>query len=103
MKEILDKVSSYNIFNYLVPGIVFAVLAGKFTGYGFHQSNLFLGFFVYYFVGLVISRAGSLVLEPLLLKLGFVEFAPYDAFVRRSAQDKKLEVLSEANNSYRKG
>ena len=37
MKEILDKLSSYNIFNYLLPGIIFVVLMGKLTHYSFED------------------------------------------------------------------
>lgn len=101
MKELVEKLTSYNLFNYLLPGTVFSVLADSVTGYSFIQANLFIAFFAYYFTGLVISRIGSLILEPILRKIGFVKFAPYDDFVRCSEQDKKLEVLSEANNSYR--
>jgi hypothetical protein len=27
--ELLSKLSSYNLFNYLLPGVIFGVLAGK--------------------------------------------------------------------------
>lgn len=101
MKDLIEKLTSYNLFNYLLPGILFSVLAERCTGYSFIQSNLFIAFFVYYFTGMVISRIGSLTLEPLLRKTGFVKFAPYEDFVRCVAEDEKLEVLSEANNTYR--
>jgi len=101
MKDFLEKLSSYNLFNYLFPGVIFSFLADRFTAYPFVQSDLLIAFFVYYFTGLVISRLGSLILEPLLRKTGFVEFAPYEDFVRCSRDDDKLDVLSEANNMYR--
>ena len=101
MKELIEKLTSYNLFNYLLPGTVFSVLADSFTSYSFIQSDLFVAFFAYYFVGLVISRIGSLVLEPTLRKMGFVSFAPYSDFVRASATDPKLDALSESNNTYR--
>ena len=101
MKELLDKLSSYNIFNYLLPGIVFVVLAGKLTHYSLIQADIVLGAFLYYFIGLVISRIGSLVIEPVLKKLSFVKFAEYKDFVAVSKDDPKLEILSESNNTYR--
>ena len=101
MQELLEKLTSYNLFNYLLPGTVFSVLAETFTGYSFIQKDLFIAFFAYYFTGLVISRIGSLILEPCLRKLHFVTFAPYSDFVQYAATDKKLEVLSEVNNTYR--
>src|SRR5690349_3259436 len=101
MKELLDKISSYNVFNYLFPGILFAVILDKFTQYSLIQDDLLRGAFVYYFVGLVISRVGSLVIEPFLKKISFLKFADYGAFVQAEKTDPKIETLSEVNNMYR--
>ncbi len=101
MKELLDKISSYNLFNYLFPGILFVVILSKFTHYSLVQENLVLGVFVYYFVGLIISRVGSLIVEPFLKKVKFLMFADYAEFVKASRADAKIDVLSEENNMYR--
>lgn len=101
MNELLQKISSYNIFNYLLPGVLFAVLGTKFTMVDFLVDPVVLGLFVYYFYGLLVSRIGSLVVEPLLKKLGVVTFASYGDFIAASRTDSKVEILSEANNSYR--
>lgn len=101
MKELLEKISSYNLFNNLFPGIVFSIIATNITSYTFIQENLVVGVFFYYFVGLVVSRVGSLMIEPLLKKLSFVKFAKYDAYLAAHKKDEKLEVLSEVNNMYR--
>lgn len=101
MKELLDKLSSYNIFNYLLPGILFSIIASKTTDLNLIQLDIIIGMFVYYFVGLIISRIGSLLIEPILKKTKFVIFAKYKDFVKVSETDKKLEVLSESNNMYR--
>ena len=101
MKELLDKLSSYNIFNYLLPGILFAALATRFTSYQLLQSDIVIGVFIYYFVGMVVSRFGSLVLEPLLKQWSFIKFAPYEDFVVASQADSKIDILSEQNNMYR--
>lgn len=101
MKELVDKLSSYNIFNYLLPGIVFVVLADVTTSFKFVQKDIVLGVFLYYFIGLIISRIGSIILEPILRLIKFVNFASYADFVSASKEDKSLEVLSEANNMYR--
>jgi len=101
MKEIIEKLSSYNIFNYLFPGVVFAILATKFTDLNLIFDNLFLGAFAYYFIGLVISRFGSVFIEPFFKLIRIVKFADYKDFVTVSKSDNKLEILSEANNMYR--
>lgn len=101
MNHLLDKISSYNIVNYLLPGALFAVFATRLTAFNLLQSDVVTGAFTYYFIGLVISRVGSLLVEPALKKLGVVKFAPYEDFVTASAADSKLEILSEVNNMYR--
>jgi len=101
MKELLDKITSYNLFNYLLPGVLFAVLATKFTRFSLIQPDIIVGAFVYYFIGLVISRLGSLLLEPFLKLVRFVKFADYDKYVAACKVDEKIDVLSEQNNSYR--
>lgn len=101
MKEILDKISSYNLFNYLLPGIIFVILADKITHYSFIQQDLIIGLFLYYFIGLVISRFGSLVIEPVLRYFSFLPLPDYKEFVVASKKDKKLDLLSEINDTYR--
>lgn len=101
MKDLLDKLSSYNVFNYLFPGVLVAVLGTAVSSFKLLVDNIVIGVFLYYFYGLVISRIGSLVLEPVLKRAKVVRFAPYADFVAASHVDEKLETLSEQNNVYR--
>lgn len=101
MAELLDKISSYNLFNYLLPGVLFAVFASKLTHYSFLGYDLVVAAFLYYFAGLVISRFGSLVVEPLFKRFGLVKYADYKTFVAACKTEPKLELLSEVNNTYR--
>jgi len=101
MKGLLDKLSSYNIFNYLLPGIIFVSLAEKLTSFSFIQKDIVLGVFLYYFIGLVISRIGSLFIEPILKKIKFITFTSYSDFTNASQIDDKVSTLSETNNMYR--
>jgi len=89
------------LFNHLLPGIIFAVLAGEIIHYPIVQRDILTKAFLYYFLGLVVSRFGSLVIEPLLKRLSFVRFGDYKDFIAASKKDAQLEVLSEANNTYR--
>jgi hypothetical protein len=101
MKDLLDKLSSYNIFNYLFPGVLFVIFVDLMTSYHLVQKNIVIGVFLYYFLGSVVSRVGSLVVEPLFRKSNLLDFAPYDDFVAASKLDDKIELLSEVNNMYR--
>ena len=101
MKDLLDKISSYNIFNYLLPGVLFAAFVDGLINLQVLQKDLIVGAFLYYFLGSVVSRVGSLVVEPILRRTKFLSFAPYGAFVKAAKADPKIELLSEVNNMYR--
>ncbi|MFA6924731.1 MAG: hypothetical protein WC223_10830 [Bacteroidales bacterium] len=101
MKELIDKLSTYNIFNYLFPGITFVILLKECTSYNFIQDDIIIGVFLYYLIGLVISRFGSLLIEPLLKKFRFLKFTEYKNFIKASKKDPKVDLFSEINNMYR--
>ena len=101
MKDILQKLSTYNIFNYLLPGIIFVILLRYFTSCNLVIEEVLIGAFLYYFIGMIISRIGSLIVEPLLKKIKLVKFSNYKKFVTASKNDDKIELFSEINNMYR--
>ena len=100
-KEIVEKISSYNLFNNLLPGVLFVYAISNITNFNLLVDNVIIVIFLYYFVGLVISRFGSFVVEPLLRKIKFIRFADYKDFLSASEQDSKIELLSEVNNMLR--
>ncbi|MFA6408532.1 MAG: hypothetical protein WCW36_03680 [Candidatus Paceibacterota bacterium] len=101
MGKVIDKLTSYNLFNYLLPGVLFSVALEHLTPYSLTHENLIIAAFVYYFVGLIVSRFGSLVIEPILKWIHFLKFASYPDFVAATKEDPKIEELSETNNMYR--
>ena len=101
MSEFLQKLSTYNIFNYLFPGIVFTILLKQYTEIDLIMNDLVLGMFLYYFFGLVLSRIGSILIEPILRCTRIVQFSDYSRFIQASKLDNKIELLSEVNNMYR--
>ncbi|MEM9546377.1 MAG: hypothetical protein AAGA77_10400 [Bacteroidota bacterium] len=101
MKELLGKLSSYNLFNYLLPGTVFVVLLREITSYDLVQESVFLGAFLYYFIGLCISRFGSLIVGFILKKITFIKFTDYSDYIHASDSDEKIQLFSEVNNVYR--
>lgn len=101
MSDLLQKISSYNLFNHLLPGILFSVALEKLGVVKFDHENLLIAAFVFYFIGLSISRFGSLIIEPILKKIKFLKFAPYKDFVSASKKDPQIEIFNEINNTYR--
>ena len=101
MQGVLEKISSYNIFNFLFPGTIFAYFSDQLTDTSFIQDDLLIAVFVYYFLGMVISRVGSLLVEPFLNKIGFITFSDYEEFLKASRNDPMISTLSEVNNTLR--
>lgn len=101
MLKIIEKIKIYDLFNHLLPGALFVIFADRITGYSLYQENIILGFFLYYFIGMIISRLGSLFVEPMLKKIGFLKYAEYSSFVAAAKQDGHMKTLSDQNNQYR--
>jgi hypothetical protein len=101
MNDFLSKLSSYHLFNYLVPGVVFGVLARPIIPYSVGPHDIATWAFLAYFLGLVVSRIGSLVVEPVLRCSKFMPFWDYKELSNYSKDDPHLSVLYEVSNMYR--
>lgn len=99
--KLLDKISAYQAVNYFIPGSVLCVLLKHLVGYDVIAFSMIENIIICYFVGLINSRFGSLVLRPVLKSCRFVEDAPYNDFIKAEKQDAKLTVLSDINNVFR--
>lgn len=101
MESFLNQLTSYNILNNLLPGTIFCYILKYFLNIDLISSNLIGDLFFYYFCGMIISRIGSILIEPLLKKTKFVKFVDYKLFLKASKEDSKISILSETNNMYR--
>ncbi len=101
IKALSEKISSYNLFNNLLPGILFVFIVTELTSFNLILENNFIGAFFYYFVGMIISRLSSLIIEPFLKWVKFVKYAEYKDYLIACERDNKIDLLSEGNNVYR--
>lgn len=101
MEVLLNKIEEYNIFNYLLPGVIFTCLLKWYIGIEICYDNAIVMIFIYYFIGLIISRIGSIIIEPFLLWNGFIKYAAYNDYLKATKKDKKIEQLLIVNNMYR--
>ena len=76
-------------------------LGERLTSFSLIQRSWIVGIVLYYFIGLVISRVGSLIVKPVLERIGFVKEAPYEDYVEASASDSRIGILSAQNNLFR--
>ena len=101
MEKLLDKLSSYQLFNYLFPGIIFINLTDLLTSIQIPYDRVEFIIFLYYMAGMILSRIGSVVIEPLYKGCCWIVFAGYKDYLEASKQDAKIDVLSMENNTYR--
>lgn len=99
MKSFLDKLTSYNLFNNLFPGVIFVCAL-----YGSNLTEFVVkypvpGAFICYFIGMIVSRFGSLFIEPIIKDM--VDWADYSNYIKASKLDGKIDELLESNNTYR--
>ena len=104
MENILEKISSYNILNNILPGVVFIFFWDKsFSTMKFtlSQENIITSIFLYYFFGMVLSRVGSLLIEPAFKLFRIIHFEPYEKYLKARSIDKKIPELLETDNLFR--
>lgn len=99
---IFNKISSYNILNYLIPGTVLCLLLECLLEWNFLKfGNWYEAGIVFYFVGMVNSRIGSLVVEPILKKFWGSKFCGYRDYVVAEKSDSVIAKLNMENNVFR--
>lgn len=102
LKLLIDKLSQYNFLTNILPGTVLCIVLKYLVGYEmFISEDWYLMGIVFYFVGMVNNRFSSLVVEPILKGIHFVDFAPYKDFVSAEKKDAKVTTLSMENNVFR--
>lgn len=104
MHELMEKISDYHIFNYIIPGACFLILSPLLTDWNYYPANnLFLQLCLCYTIGLIISRIGSFSFYVINKKetKNKSKFAPYEHFIDASQKDPKIIVLNSTANMYR--
>ena len=101
MEKIVERLASYHLFNYVLPGFLVLLCYFYLSDLSNSSYNLVVLFVLAYFCGLFISRVGSLILEPTLKKTGFIRFAKIEEYINATKKDAKIETLMETANMYR--
>lgn len=101
LKIIFDKLSQYHFLTNILPGSVLCIVLKYLIGFNLMPDNIYGAGIVFYFVGMVNGRVGSLVVEKVLQKTKFVKFVPYKDFIVAEKLDPKITTLSQENNTYR--
>jgi len=95
----LERISNYNIFNNFFPGIIAGIVLGKIFNYNLITGDIVFWIFIYYFIGMILSRIGSVILErPLLFG---IKLSSKSRYVQAEKSDSKIQTLQQDANTYR--
>lgn len=101
IKFLVDRLSQYGFLVNLIPGTALCLLL-ELIGYNLiPDGSLYLSFFIFYFVGVVNNRFGSVFVEWFLKKIDVISFIPYEIFVEAESRDSKVSTQSMQNNMFR--
>ena len=97
----LEKLDAYDLIANLVPGaaLTYALHFSRFPTPAPEEWAAFL--LVAFVAGVTTNRLGSLVLDPLLRRFGFLNRKNYTLFVESEKADRKLETLVANHGLYR--
>lgn len=102
MANYVEKISAYEIFTILWPGVLVTWCILFVLGVNINLNSLTsLVIFVClaYFMGVLISRFGALIVEPIIKKFGWVEWS--DDYYLAEKNDPKITTLLKNLNMYR--
>lgn len=100
MDEILKKISAYDLLNTLIPGAALVFFLRVFGYLDFKAEDVLFLVVLAYILGVVASRVGSLILEPIALRFDWFEH-DYTGFVEAQKEDDRLLTLTTIANMYR--
>lgn len=101
LKSINERISSYQLFNFLYPGAIFLGIL-KYLHCALVDSLSIWYFLLFsYFVGMTSSRIGSILIEDGLIKCGCIEKHDYKKQTQAEKADSKVMLLLEICNTYR--
>lgn len=102
MADALNKISAYELFTIFFPGVLtvgyslwildIKILDGSISQYAFM-------FCVAYLCGIVISRLGSILIQPLARKIRFIDWS--SGYYAAEKKDGKISILQKDFNMYR--
>lgn len=100
MDEIIKKISAYDVFNSLIPGGALVYFLNLLGYINISANNVVFLIVLAYFLGLAGSRIGSIILEPIAIKRGWIR-RDYEGYVKAQKSDERIMPLTTISNMYR--
>lgn len=101
LEKLFERISSYQILNFLYTGIVcwYGLIYLGFDE--FQKQSITTTLIGSYFIGMTMSRIGSLVIEECFIKWNWIEKTDHGKQVCAEKMDSKVELMLSLCNTYR--
>lgn len=101
-KLIIDKLSQYSFITNILPGAILCIILKYLVGYDLFFTNdwVLIGI-IFYFVGMVNNRVGSVIIMPILRWTRFIKLKPYAEYISAEKKDEKITTLSLESTAFR--
>lgn len=101
LEKIMERLSKYDFLNNVIPGTIYVVFLESVSQYEILSGQVFIDLIIFYFVGTVINRFGSLLIEPSLKKLKLIKYVSHEDYIYAEKSDVKVFDLLTINNMFR--
>lgn len=96
-------ISSYNLINYFVPGVVFVYFIENLTTLKITSGDILVDIILYFVLGIAVNRFGSLFLKDYFRVLANKKVIrnDYVDYVNAIKQDSELKLINEMTDLYK--
>lgn len=101
MSDLAYLISNTRIVSCLVPGAMMCVFINNYFRVDFLKNDALFNIIIFYAVGVVIGRVGSIVIEPFFKNIGLIEKDNYARFIEAEERNPKLNTIDEICRFYR--
>lgn len=101
IKIIIDRVSSYQFFNFIYPGLLVAGVLDIYNVVDVFCLNICYILLISYSIGMLASRVGSIVIENLFVWIKLMKRFDYNEFNKAELNNTKVSLFLELSNMFR--
>ncbi len=101
MDALLAKLNSYHILSNLFPGAIFYNILIIFFNIKFVEFSFITEICIYYFIGIIFNRIGSLVIEKICREKNIIKFVKYEDYIKAVNKDTSIYSFVETADMYR--
>lgn len=101
MNDFIFLLSNLRVVSSIVPGAILCIYINDFLKINILRHETIVNIFIFYAVGVIIGRIGSIVIEPLFESFGIIDKENYPNFIDAEIKNPKVSTIDEISRFYR--